>query len=99
MRLIAASLTALALATTASLGAADGLELSFQNGRVTLIATDVAVTMILEEWGYPSFKPGLGFKRTCRLHSPEASQPRVECDSLQERHATGIWHDPRSVRD
>ena len=50
MRLIAASLTALALATTASLGAADGLELSFRNGRVTVIATDVRVTMILEEW-------------------------------------------------
>ena len=50
MRLVAASLTALALATTASLGAADGLELSFQNGRVTLIATNVAVSMILEEW-------------------------------------------------
>ena len=47
---MAASLTALALATTASLGAADGLELSFQNGRVTVIATDVAVTAILEEW-------------------------------------------------
>ena len=50
MRLVAASLTALAQVITVSLGAADGLELSFQDGRVTVIATDVTVTRILEEW-------------------------------------------------
>lgn len=50
MRLVATSLAAWALIAAVSLGASDDPDVSFQNGQVTVIATDVSVALILEEW-------------------------------------------------
>ncbi len=100
MRLLAASLTALALATTASLNAADGLELSFQNGRVTVVATDVAVITILEEWaevGDTQFVDADKLNRVpVRLEMidvPEANALRVLL-----RDASGYVTAPRAIQ-
>ena len=98
-RLIGVLVTLLALVATSSLGAADGLELSFKNGRVTVIAMDVSVAAILQEWaqvGDTRFIDGDKLDRV-RVRLEMIDVPESEALRVLLRDAAGYVTAPRAV--
>ena len=85
----------------ATVDAADGLELSFDNGTVTLVASEVPVSDILSEWariGSTRFVDAEDLADGSPLTLQLTDVPEAEALELLLRAAAGYLAAPRAVR-